>query len=136
MYPGDPDGYFPSIYADDAASAVVAALAAQTGTYDVVDDEPITRGEQRAALAAAVGRRRLFRLRPPKPVVGPLGDSQRVSNQRFRDATAWSPRFPSAMASLRIGGTDSSKVRAAPKWRAGSRVFAVRATACTTRRLD
>ncbi len=30
MYPGDPDGYFPSIYADDAASAVVAALSVPT----------------------------------------------------------------------------------------------------------
>jgi hypothetical protein len=59
----------------------------------------MTRGEQRAALAAAVGRRRLFRLRAPKTVVGPLGDSQRVSNRRFRDETAWSPRYPSARES-------------------------------------
>jgi len=96
VYPGDADGYFPSIHADDAAAAVPAALTAPTGTYDVVDDEPLTRGEQRAALSAAVGRRRLFQMRAPKTIVGPLGDSQRVSNQAFRDATKWSPRFRSA----------------------------------------
>ena len=93
--PGDAGGFFPSIHADDAATAVVAALDAPTGTYDVVDDEPLRRGDQRAALGAAVGRRRLFRMRAPKAIVGPLGDSQRVSNRRFREATPWSPTFPS-----------------------------------------
>ena len=29
-----------------------------------------------------------------KRVVGPLADSQRVSNRRFRDVTAWAPRSP------------------------------------------
>ena len=95
VHPGDAKGFLPSIHADDAASAVVAALAAPTGTYDVVDHEPLTRGDQRAALAAAVGRRRLFRMWTPKSIVGPLGDSQRVSNRRFREATPWSPRYPS-----------------------------------------
>ena len=50
-------------------------------------------------MAAAVGRRRLRQLPAPKKVVGPLGDSQRVSNRRFRDATSWSPRYPSARES-------------------------------------
>src|SRR5437660_787827 len=59
VYPGNADGFLPSIHADDAASAVVAALTAPAGTYDVVDDEPLRRGEQRAALGSAVGRRRL-----------------------------------------------------------------------------
>jgi hypothetical protein len=58
--------FFPSIHADDAAAAVVAALDAPTGTYDVVDDEPLRRGEQRAALAAAVGRRRLIQTAHPE----------------------------------------------------------------------
>jgi nucleoside-diphosphate-sugar epimerase len=96
VYPGDAEGFLPSIHADDAARAVVAALNAPSGTYDVVDDEPLRRGDQRAALGAAVGRRRLFQMRAPKAVVGPLGDSQRVSNQRFREATSWSPSFRSA----------------------------------------
>ena len=96
IYPGAANGYFPSIHADDAASAVVAALDVPSGTYDVVDDETLRRSDQRAAMAAAVGRRRLLQMRAPAKVAGPLGDSQRVSNQRFREATSWAPRFRSA----------------------------------------
>jgi len=96
MYPGDGNGFFPAIHADDAATAVVAALDAPAGTYDVVDDEPLRRREQRAAIGTAVGRRRLHQVWTPKKVAGPLADSQRVSNQRFRDKTEWSPRYPSA----------------------------------------
>jgi nucleoside-diphosphate-sugar epimerase len=110
VYPGAADAYLPSIHADDAAAAVVAALRAPSGTYDVVDDVPSTRGDQRAALAAAVGRRRLIQLRAPKAVVGPLGDSQRVSNRRFREATSWAPRYPSAReawpATVRAAGIE------------------------------
>ena len=95
VQPGDANGYFPSIHADDAAAAVVAALTAATGTYDVVDDEPMTRKDARAALAAAVGRRRLWALPSAKKVVGPLADSQRVSNARFKAVTNWSPRVGS-----------------------------------------
>ncbi len=58
---GPADSYAPMIDADDVGSAVVAALAAPAGTYDIVDDEPLTRSEQDRALAAAVGRRRLWR---------------------------------------------------------------------------
>jgi nucleoside-diphosphate-sugar epimerase len=86
--------FFPSIDADDAAAAVVAALDAPAGTYDVVDDEPVTRADATAALAAAVGRRRLHR--PPygrtvAAKAGPLVHSQRVSNQRFKAVTEWRP---------------------------------------------
>ena len=116
--PGDAKGYFPSIHADDAATAVAAALTAPTGTYDVVDDEPLTRADERAALGAAVGRRRLFRTRTPKAIVGPLGDSQRVSNRRFRDASSWSPAFRSVRdawpATVRAAGIEpalSGRVR-------------------------
>jgi nucleoside-diphosphate-sugar epimerase len=97
--PGRPDGWFPSIAAGDAATAVVAALAAPSGTYDVVDDEPLRRRDARAALASAVGRRRLYTLPSAKRVAGPLADSQRVSNRRFRETTGWAPRVPS----LRLG---------------------------------
>jgi len=79
------------------ASAVVAALDAPAGVYDVVDDEPLTRREQDRALAAAVGRRRLWRmlgwLKPKQASY--LVASQRVSNRRFRDATGWRPTSPS-----------------------------------------
>ena len=95
IYPGDADGYFPVIDADDAATAVVAALDAPAGTYDVVDDEPMRRREQRAAIGAAVGRRRAASgCGCAEEVAGPLADSQRVSNQRFRDKTDWKPVVP------------------------------------------
>ena len=61
---GRPDGYLPTIDADDAAAAVVRAVEdAPAGVYDVVDDEPITRRALARALARSVGRRRLHR--PP-----------------------------------------------------------------------
>jgi nucleoside-diphosphate-sugar epimerase len=61
---GAADAYQPMIWVDDAASAVVVALdRAPSGVYDVVDDEPMQRGELTAVFARAVGRRRL--LRPP-----------------------------------------------------------------------
>ncbi len=94
---GAGNSYAPMIDADDVASAVVAALAAPAGVYDIVDDEPLRRSEQDRALAAAVGRRRLWRApawMKPK-VAGFLTASQRVSNRRFRDATGWHPASPS-----------------------------------------
>ena len=94
---GSADGYTPVIDADDVAGAVVAALDAPAGTYDVVDDEPLTRGEQARVLAHAVGRRRLRhapRWAAPKRAAH-LSSSQRVSNRRFRDATSWRPASPS-----------------------------------------
>jgi nucleoside-diphosphate-sugar epimerase len=94
---GHGDGYVPWIDADDVASAVVAALDAPAGVYDVVDDEPLTRREQGHALAAAVGRKRLWA--PPKwaapKTAAHLAASQRVSNARFRAATNWRPSSPS-----------------------------------------
>jgi nucleoside-diphosphate-sugar epimerase len=105
LEPGRPDGWFPAIDADDAATAVVAALDAPSGTYDVVDDEPMTRADSRLALAGAVGRRRLWAVRGAKRVVGPLADSQRVSNARFKAATGWSPR----VRSVREGWTAAAR---------------------------
>ena len=50
------------INADDAATAVVAALDVPGGTYDIVDDEPLTR---RGAERGVGGSRRA-----PSPVAG------------------------------------------------------------------
>src|SRR5437879_910064 len=83
--------------ADGVASAVVPALEAPAGIYDLVDDEPMTRRDQDQALATAVGRRRLCRApawMKPK-IAGYLTASQRVSNRRFREATGWRPGSPS-----------------------------------------
>jgi nucleoside-diphosphate-sugar epimerase len=100
---GAGDSYAPMIDADDAASAVVAALEAPSGTYDVVDDEPLTRGDQAAALAAAVGRRRLSRApkwTTPKRA-SYLAASQRVSNRAFHEAASWRLSSPNVREGYR-----------------------------------
>jgi nucleoside-diphosphate-sugar epimerase len=97
---GPPDGYVTTIHADDAASAVVAALDAPAGVYNVTDDEPVTRKEFGQTVAAAFGRK------PPHAIprvlgkvggsnAAPLMRSQRVSNRRFKGATGWAPTYPS-----------------------------------------
>ena len=98
---GRRESYVPMIDADDVATAVVAALDAPAGTYDVVDDEPLTRAGHADVLAASVGRRRLWHA--PGWAVPRSGEflaaSQRVSNARFKDATGWRPLSPS----VRVG---------------------------------
>jgi nucleoside-diphosphate-sugar epimerase len=99
---GRDDAYQPLIWIDDAARAVVAALEAPSGIYDIVDDEPLTRGELRKVIAKAVGRSKLTRL--PNFVASlllgvtaeTLTRSQRVSNQQFKKVTGWQPEVPSA----------------------------------------
>ena len=100
--PGAPEGYVSSIHVEDAATAVVAALGAPPGVYNIVDDEPLTRRDYADAFAAAFD---LPRLRiPPGAVVRVVGGggasaltaSERVSNRRMRDATGWAPAYPSA----------------------------------------
>lgn len=97
---GTADAYTSSIHVDDAAAAVVAALGAPAGVYDVVDDEPATRREYAAALASAAGRRRTLRVpgrlaRYSGAQGRAMARSQRVSNRRFEEATGWAPRWPS-----------------------------------------
>lgn len=100
--PGDPDAWISSVSHDDAASAVIAALQAPAGTYNVVDDRPLRRREWVDSLADAMGA--------PKPrfapawtarLMGSLGEmlvrSERISNRRLRQATGWAPRFPSVI---------------------------------------
>ncbi len=100
MMPGPGDAYTVTIAADDAAAAVVAALAAPAGVYNIVDSDPLTRDEWAAAMAEAVGRDHVRKL--PGFVTraaakkGPtLVSSQRVSNRLFVDTTGWQPRYPS-----------------------------------------
>jgi nucleoside-diphosphate-sugar epimerase len=105
MSPGAAGDYTSSIHVDDAGAAVVAALGAPAGVYDVVDDRPLTRREYAAALVAAAGRS--HHVRVPGPLIrltGAQGQvtsrSQRVSNRRFKEATGWAPRWPSATEGL------------------------------------
>jgi len=97
--PGARGAYFSTLWVDDAARALVAALdRAPAGLYDVVDDEPLTRAALIAALSRAVGHHSAFAL-PAfvwRALAGGslaelLGRSQRVSNRAFKAATGWSP---------------------------------------------
>lgn len=95
---GPESAYRSSVTTDDAASAVVAALDAPSGVYNVVDDRPLPRAEYVDALAQALG--------VPTPTVRSVPElppafsvmlrSQRVSNKRFKKVTGWQPQFASA----------------------------------------
>ncbi len=101
MVAGRPHAYQSSIHLADAASAVVAALHAPNGIYNVVDDEPLTKKDYAKAICIAFGTTpwvdvpgRFARLGGRKSEV--LTRSQRVSNAKFKRATGWSPAYPSA----------------------------------------
>jgi UDP-glucose 4-epimerase len=87
---GPPGAYRPTVWLDDAAAAIAAALHVPPGTYNVADDEPPTYAEMDAALAAVAG---VGALRPPARQHGPLARSQRVSNRRLRSVSGWAPRL-------------------------------------------
>jgi nucleoside-diphosphate-sugar epimerase len=90
---GPPGAYRPTVWLDDAAAAIGAALRVPAGTYNVADADPATNAEVDAALAAAVG---VDALRPGAPPDGPLARSQRVSSRRLREASGWAPRMRAA----------------------------------------
>jgi nucleoside-diphosphate-sugar epimerase len=101
---GSPEGYTSFVHAEDAGSAVVAALRAPSGIYNVADDEPVTRVEAGRIVAEALG------VKPPHAVprvvqaASPssaklLMRSLRISNARFTDATGWRPAHPSIRGS-------------------------------------
>ena len=98
--PGVPDAFVSSVSHDDAATAAAAALTVPPGTYNVADDEPVTRRDYFDSLARALG------LPPPKPfpwwaraLLGSLGEvlsrSQRISNRKLKAAANWAPRYRS-----------------------------------------
>ena len=98
--PGSPAAYYSSVAQSDAASAVVATLGVPAGTYNVVDDEPLTRREFCDSIASCLG------VKPPRflpawltshmgSTMECLSRSQRVSNWKIREATRWKPQYAS-----------------------------------------
>src|SRR4051794_19579799 len=87
---GPPTAYRPTLWLDDAATAIAAAMSVPAGTYNIADVDPPTNAEIDAALARTV---RVAALRPRAPQDGPLARSQRVSTARFREASGWAPRM-------------------------------------------
>lgn len=92
--PGDGAAYTSVLGMEAAARAVVAALAAPAGIYNIADADPPTRDEAGRAVAVRLG------VRPPRrlptrwlarvnPSAEVLMRSHRISTERFRDATGW-----------------------------------------------
>ena len=97
-FPGPVEGYVSLIQMDDAARAVVAALDVAGGTYNVVDDEPVTRATIARIVADALGKKKLHSV-PRALMRGPLAllaRSERVSNAKFKAAAGWKPKYPTA----------------------------------------
>ena len=97
--PGDPSAFLSSLSQHDAATAVVASLGVPAGTYNIVEDDPMRRGDWTRSLAAAAG------IPVPKPIpawMTALGGSmlrlmarsERISNRKFREAAGWAPKYP------------------------------------------
>ena len=90
------DGYMSFIHIDDAAAAVVTALSAPAGVYNVAEPEPVRRSAHRDALAELVGRSRLRSVpgvveRAGGDVVNSIARSHRISSQHFRQVSTWTP---------------------------------------------
>jgi len=101
MVGGKPEGYLSSVHTDDVAGAAVAALDAPAGIYNAVEDEPVPRRDYLDAFTDAFGIRKLrpmptwlVRLTSGSAAAAVIR-SWRVSNKKLRDATGWSPRYPS-----------------------------------------
>jgi UDP-glucose 4-epimerase len=89
---GRAEARVPTVWLDDAAAAVAAAVRVAPGTYNVVDDDPPTRAELEAGLAVAAGRAELrVEVAAPAPQVEALARSLRLSNRRLRAASGWAP---------------------------------------------
>ncbi len=108
-FPGSRDAYLPQIWVQDAASAIVAGAINRaptqpvpSGIYDIVDDEPLRRGDMFAAVARAVGRKHLWPLPDllMRMLLGTTYDamhrSLRISNRRFKAVSNWQPKVSNA----------------------------------------
>lgn len=99
---GPGDNFVSSIHVGDAASAITHSLFVPDGTYNIGDNEPMGSGENLMALVAALDAPQPRRI--PKWVAklamrkaaSLLTISHRVSNQRFKDSSPWTPQFPNA----------------------------------------
>jgi nucleoside-diphosphate-sugar epimerase len=93
---GHPEGWLHPVHTDDLGPAVVAALTAPSGVYNV-GAEPVQRGDYVQAFAHAVGRDAIGFLGPVLSRLAgaraePLARSLRVSSEHFTASTGWSPQ--------------------------------------------
>lgn len=113
--PGEPDAWIPVVHVDDAATAVVAALEAPSGTYPVAA-APCTRRQLADALARLVGRPVRLAPAPVRRAVaaraGYLANSQRVRTDALGRATGWQPTHATGadvVATLALDGPQAPR---------------------------
>ncbi len=112
---GPVDGWTSALHTDDAGAAVLTALTAPGGVYNVADDEPLTRRELLAVLADAVGVPTVRGLpdalvrAAPAPLRS-LARSHRVDAGRFH-ALGWRPSVPSRRQGWPMAVAGSRPVR-------------------------
>ena len=122
---GDADAFFSTVSHDDAASAVVAALKAPAGVYNVVDNVPLTRRQLGEALSE------ILDVPPPKippawlaKLTGSVGAtmarSLRISNAKLRQTTGWTPKYSTAREGWQTAARQDSNLSMNPDVKAAS----------------
>ncbi len=100
-----PGQVFSRIHVDDIVDAVIGALAAPPGPYNIADDHPCS---QNAVIEEAC---RLLRVPPPplqeieaaelsQMARGFYAENRRIANGKAKRLLEWSPRFPDYRAGL------------------------------------
>lgn len=125
---GRRDATFSLIHADDAASAVAAAVDADvSGRYHVVDDDPVPVADYLSTFAEVLdapepSRFPWWLVRPlaGKDLVRFMTSSFPTTNEKFRRATGWEPAYPTYR-----DGLDAI----VETWRADGTLAALRAAA-------
>lgn len=103
VQPGSGSNFVSSIYIPDAGTAVLSSLNLPSGTYNVVDEDPVTFQKYLHTLAEALDVPKPFRFPGAlgKATFGSiwsyLSRSQRVSNAHFKKATGWKPEVSSVI---------------------------------------
>ncbi len=116
---GTSQGQFSFVHLDDAADATLAAIAdAPTGTYNIVDDEPIPIADWLPWYAEQLGAKPPMRVPRllGRLLAGPYADylmnQQRgASNAKARQLLGWSPRHTSWRTGMRseLQGSEAPK---------------------------
>jgi nucleoside-diphosphate-sugar epimerase len=93
---GAPEGWAHVVHTDDLGPAVLAALNAPSGVYNV-GAQPVRRHDLIGGFSMAAGRESIDFMSPLLRRLGgvrlePLGRSLRVCSERFTSATGWTPR--------------------------------------------
>ncbi|ALG11640.1 NAD-dependent epimerase/dehydratase family protein [Kibdelosporangium phytohabitans] len=92
-YFGSKDGWITPVHPDDVGSAVVAALAAPTGVYNV-GATPLRKHEFGAVVAAKAGARKARTVPLAFGFMKILARSQRVVSTKLTETTGWKPERP------------------------------------------